>query len=238
MTQPQAGPPAEPGTTRLWGARFDGGPSTALANLSVSVHFDWQLATYDLAASRAHARVLHRGGLLDDDELAAMIGALEALEGSVRDGTFRPSVADEDVHTALERGLLEHLGPLGGKLRAGRSRNDQVATDFRLYLRDAMRHVAAEVAGLSTALIEVADRHRDVAMPGMTGVDLARQIRSEMPDLPIIFASGYADVQTFGEELLQEDMLKKPYRLAELAARISAALAARPSGGNVVSLRG
>jgi signal transduction histidine kinase/ActR/RegA family two-component response regulator len=77
----------------------------------------------------------------------------------------------------------------------------------------------------------------DVAMPGMTGVDLARQIRSEMPDLPIIFASGYADVQTFGEELLQEDLLKKPYRIAELAARISGALAERASGGNVVPLR-
>jgi CheY-like chemotaxis protein len=77
----------------------------------------------------------------------------------------------------------------------------------------------------------------DVAMPGLTGVDLARKIRSEMPDLPIIFASGYADVQTFGEELLQEDLLKKPYRIAELAARISAALAERPSGGNVVPLR-
>jgi argininosuccinate lyase len=164
-----------------------------LANLSVSVHFDWQLATYDLAASRAHARVLHRGGLLDDDELAAMIGALEALEGSVRDGTFRPSVADEDVHTALERGLLEHLGPLGGKLRAGRSRNDQVATDFRLYLRDAMRHVAAEVAGLSTALIEVADRHRDVAMPGMTHLQHAQ---------PVLLAHHLlAHVHAFGRDL-------------------------------------
>ena len=78
----------------------------------------------------------------------------------------------------------------------------------------------------------------DVAMPGMTGVELARQIRAEMPDLPIIFASGYADVQTFGEELLQENLLKKPYRIAELAARISAALAERPSSGNVVPLRG
>jgi CheY-like chemotaxis protein len=78
----------------------------------------------------------------------------------------------------------------------------------------------------------------DLAMPGMTGVDLARQIRSNTPDLPIIFTSGYADVQTFGEELLEETMLKKPCRIAELAARISGALADRLNGRNVVSFRG
>jgi argininosuccinate lyase len=167
---------AGPGTTRLWGARFEGGPSTALANLSVSVHFDWILAPYDLAASRAHARVLQRGGLLDDDELTGMLAALDELEAAVRDGSFVPTVADEDVHTALERGLLERLGPLGGKLRAGRSRNDQVATDLRLYLRDAARYVATEVASLAQALIEVAERHRNVAMPGMTHLQHAQPV--------------------------------------------------------------
>ncbi|HVQ93393.1 MAG TPA: lyase family protein, partial [Mycobacteriales bacterium] len=117
------------GPTRLWGGRFAGGPSEALIRLSVSVHFDWRLAPYDLAASRAHARVLHGANLLDDTELTRMLAALDDLEAAVRTGTFRPTVDDEDVHTALERGLLERLGTLGGKLRAGRSRNDQVATD-------------------------------------------------------------------------------------------------------------
>ena len=151
--------------TRLWGGRFSGGPAEALARLSVSVQFDWRLAPYDLQASKAHARVLHRAGLLDDDELAKMLQALDDLGAAVHDGSFRPTVDDEDVHTALERGLLERLGALGGKLRAGRSRNDQVATDLRLYLRDHARQIASAVAELETALIAVADRHRDLAAP-------------------------------------------------------------------------
>src|SRR3954447_9628154 len=155
-TDDQAAAPA----TRLSGGRFGGGPSEALARLSVSVHFDWRLAPYDLAASRAHARVLHGAGLLDDAELGQMVGALDDLEAAVKAGSFRPTVEDEDVHTALERGLLERLGALGGKLRAGRSRNDQIATDLRLYLRDAARSVAARVAELETAIIGLAERHR------------------------------------------------------------------------------
>jgi len=147
-----------------------------LARLSVSVHFDWRLAPYDLAASRAHARVLHGAGLLGPDELVAMIGALDDLEASVRDGSFRPTADDEDVHTALERGLLERVGALGGKLRAGRSRNDQVATDLRLFLRDAARLVAARVAELETALIGLAERHRGTAMPGMTHLQHAQPV--------------------------------------------------------------
>src|SRR6266853_1366163 len=94
----------------------------------------WRLAPYDLLASRAHARVLHRAGLLDETELGRLLAALDSLTQACRDGSFRPAVSDEDVHTALERGLLERVGSLGGKLRAGRSRNDQVATDLRLYL--------------------------------------------------------------------------------------------------------
>jgi argininosuccinate lyase len=168
------GPPG--GATRLWGGRFGGGPSEALTRLSVSVHFDWRLAPYDLAASRAHARVLHGAGLLDEAELTAMLGALDSLEAAVRDGSFRPTVDDEDVHTALERGLLERVGALGGKLRAGRSRNDQVATDLRLYLREAARQVAARVAELETALVGLAERHRGTPMPGMTHLQHAQPV--------------------------------------------------------------
>src|ERR1700747_3929512 len=134
--------------TRLWGGRFSVGPADALARLSVSVQFDWRLARYDLRASRAHARVLHRAGLLTDAELSSMLKALEDLDRACANGSFRPTVADEDVHTALERGLLERLGALGGKLRAGRSRNDQVANDLRLYLRDHTRLLVAAGAGV------------------------------------------------------------------------------------------
>jgi argininosuccinate lyase len=166
--------PAQP--TRLWGGRFASGPSQALAQLSMSVHFDWRLAPYDLAASRAHARVLHGAGLLDDAELSRMLAALDDLDEAVRTGAFRPTADDEDVHTALERGLLERLGALGGKLRAGRSRNDQVATDLRLYLRDHVRRIVAGVAELETALLAKAAEYRTVPAPGMTHLQHAQPV--------------------------------------------------------------
>jgi len=167
-------PPASAG--RLWGGRFTTGPAEALARLSRSVHFDWRLAAYDLRASRAHARVLHSAGLLDDGELAAMLGALEDLERAAGGGEFTPAETDEDVHSALERGLVERLGPLGGKLRAGRSRNDQVATDLRLYLRDAARSVAQAVGGLQEALLDQADAHVDSPAPGFTHLQRAQPV--------------------------------------------------------------
>lgn len=161
---------------RLWGGRFAGGPAEALARLSVSVQFDWRLAPYELAASRAHARVLARAGLLEADELGRVLAALDDLEAACAAGTFRPTVEDEDVHTALERGLLERLGALGGKLRAGRSRNDQVATDLRLYLRDHARGLAARMVELADALVEQAGRHVDTPAPGTTHLQHAQPV--------------------------------------------------------------
>ncbi|MFD0777055.1 lyase family protein, partial [Streptomonospora algeriensis] len=141
--------------TRLWGGRFAGGPSEALARLSLSTHFDWRLARHDIAGSRAHARVLHRAGLLTDDELAAMLEGLDRLEADVASGEFTPVLADEDVHTALERGFIERVGPeLGGRLRAGRSRNDQIATMVRMYLREQARAIAGELLDLAAALAD------------------------------------------------------------------------------------
>ena len=145
------------GRTSLWGGRFAGGPAEALARLSVSVQFDWRLAPYDLAASRAHARVLARAGpARPPTSSAGCWPRWTTSRRRARRGEFRPTVEDEDVHTALERGLLERLGALGGKLRAGRSRNDQVATDLRLYLRDHARGVAARLVELADALVEQA----------------------------------------------------------------------------------
>lgn len=161
---------------KLWGGRFQGGPAEALARLSVSVHFDWRLARYDIAASRAHARVLSAAELLDPEELGQILAALDDLDVAVETGQFRPTIEDEDVHTALERGLLERLGALGGKLRAGRSRNDQVATDLRLYLRDHARGLAASVTELADALTEQAARHVDTPAPGMTHVQHAQPV--------------------------------------------------------------
>src|SRR6201994_1399709 len=184
-----AGAPA----TRLWGGRFEGGPADALARLSLSVHFDWRLARYDLLASRAHARMLHRAGLLTDSEADSMLAALDDLDEAVEDGTFRPTLADEDVHTALERGLLERLGALGGKLRAGPSRNDQVATDLRLYLRDHARLVVSRLAELQTALMAQAEASGDLPAPGMTHLQHAQ---------PVLFAHQLlAHVQAFTRDV-------------------------------------
>lgn len=161
----------------LWGGRFSGAPAEALTELSRSTHFDWRLALYDLAGSCAHARALHRAGLLTADELAAMLTALQQLKADVESGEFRPQPDDEDVHTALERGLLERAGKkLGGKLRAGRSRNDQIATLIRMYLREESRVIGGKVLDLALALIKQAEKAGDTVMPGRTHMQHAQPI--------------------------------------------------------------
>ncbi len=163
--------------TSLWGGRFAGGPATAMAALSASTHFDWRLAPYDIRGSRAHARVLHAAALLDDAELTGMLAALDKLEVDVASGVFTPVVEDEDVHTALERGLIERAGPdLGGKLRAGRSRNDQVATLLRMWLRDAARRVATGTLDVTDALLARAAAHPEAPMPGRTHLQHAQPV--------------------------------------------------------------
>ena len=166
-------------TGKLWGGRFAGGPSPALEALSRSTHFDWRLAGYDLAGSRAHAGVLHRAGLLTAAELDRLLAGIAELDRRVADGSFVAAPSDEDVHGALERGLVELLGPdLGGRLRAGRSRNDQVATLFRLWLRDHARTLTGLVLDLVDALADQAERHLDppAVMPGRTHLQSAQPV--------------------------------------------------------------
>ena len=161
----------------LWGGRFAGGPADALAELSRSTQFDWRLAPYDIAGSRAHARVLHTAGLLDEAELAGMLEALDRLEADVRSGAYAPAPSDEDVHGCLERGLIERAGAqLGGKLRAGRSRNDQIATLGRMYLRDHAAVIARNLLDVVAALVEQARRHPNAPMPGRTHLQHAQPV--------------------------------------------------------------
>ena len=163
--------------TRLWGGRFASGPSPELIALSRSTHFDWRLAHYDLAGSRAHAGVLAGAGLLTPEELRDLLAGIDALDADVESGAFVPQPDDEDVHTALERGLLERLGPeLGGRLRAGRSRNDQVATMFGMYLRDHGQTVKQLVLDLVDAIAAQAEAHNTVAMPGRTHLQHAQPV--------------------------------------------------------------
>ncbi|WP_251150792.1 argininosuccinate lyase [Cellulosimicrobium sp. Marseille-Q4280] len=168
---------ATTGRVSLWGGRFAGGPSDALAALSKSTHFDWRLAGQDIAGSKAHAKVLHAARLLDDDELEGMLAALDRLRDDVASGAFVAADDDEDVHTALERGLIERAGPeLGGKLRAGRSRNDQIATLTRMYLRAEARTIAGLVLDVVDALVEQAAAHPGAAMPGRTHLQHAQPV--------------------------------------------------------------
>lgn len=161
----------------LWGGRFASGPADAMAALSKSTHFDWVLAPYDIRASQAHARVLHSAGLLSDADLQTMQDGLTRLADDVRSGEFAPADSDEDVHGALERGLIERVGAeVGGRLRAGRSRNDQVATLFRMWLRDAVRMVSAGVLDVVDALVGQARAHPDAVMPGKTHLQAAQPV--------------------------------------------------------------
>jgi argininosuccinate lyase len=162
---------------KLWGGRFAGGPSPELEALSRSTHFDWRLAPYDLAGSRAHARALHRAGLLTDAEQHTLLRGLDELERRVRDGELVAQPGDEDVHGALEGALVELIGPaVGGKLRAGRSRNDQIATLFKVFLRDHARTIAALVLDLADALAQQAATHHGAIMPGRTHLQHAQPV--------------------------------------------------------------
>ena len=166
-------------TDRLWGARFKTGPSAALAALSRCPERYFRLTPYDLAGSRAHARELQRAGLLDESETLRTLEALDRIGEDFAAGRLHPTLDDEDVHTFIERVLTERLGALGGKLRAGRSRNDQTANDLRLFLRDHARTIATEVLGLQQALVEQAEQHVQSICPGFTHLQQAQ---------PIVFA--------------------------------------------------
>ena len=164
-------------TGKLWGGRFAGGPSPELEALSVSTHFDWRLTPYDLAGSAAHARALHTAGLLTAGEHTALTEGLERLLARYSSGDLQPDPSDEDVHGALERLLLEEVGPeLGGRLRAGRSRNDQVATLFRAFLRDHAARIAELVLDLVEALVTQAEAHAGDPMPGRTHLQHAQPV--------------------------------------------------------------
>ena len=162
---------------KLWGGRFAGGPSPELEALSRSTHFDWRLALYDIAGSHAHAKALGAAGYLTPDDEAEIHRGLDVLAQRWTDGELQPAPSDEDVHGALERLLLEEVGPdVGGRLRAGRSRNDQIATLFRAFLLDHSVTIQRCVLDLVDALAEQARAHLDVIMPGRTHLQHAQPV--------------------------------------------------------------
>jgi len=164
----------EPG--KLWGGRFAAPSSSALEDLSRSPADNFRMVRYDAVGSKAHAGELVRAGILTDDERATIEAALDDIVARHEAGELRQLPSDEDVHGYLERLLVAELGVLGGKLRAGRSRNDQAANELRLYLRDAAAELATGVTGLIEALLARAEETRSVPAPGFTHLQPAQPI--------------------------------------------------------------
>jgi argininosuccinate lyase len=160
----------------LWGGRFAQGPEESVFALSRSVHFDWRLAPYDLRSSMAHLAILNKSGLISPKDAEAILKALKELSTEVAHGSFVAIATDEDVHSALERGLTEKLGAVGGALRAGRSRNDQVTTDLRLFSIDHMLEIASLVTALQTAILEKAAEYVNDPAPGFTHIQHAQPV--------------------------------------------------------------
>jgi len=162
--------------TLLWGARFRAAPDAALMDLSRGDASHFRLAPYDIVSSQAHARELERAGVLNADECAAIVAELERIRQAYARGELAPQPGDEDVHTFMERLLVEALGETGAKLRAGRSRNDQAANNLKLYLRAQARLLSAGVLDLQDALMAQAERHRETLAPGFTHLQPAQPI--------------------------------------------------------------
>ena len=160
----------------LWGGRFTQGPEESVFALSRSVHFDWRLAPYDLRSSKAHLAVLKKSGLIATKDAEAIAKALNELSSEVLAGSFLANDSDEDVHSALERGLTEKIGAIGGAIRAGRSRNDQVTTDLRLFAIDHMLEVARLITSLQTAILEKAFEYVNDPAPGFTHIQHAQPV--------------------------------------------------------------
>jgi len=164
---------------RLWGGRFTGETDTRAADFTRSIEVDRALALDDLAGSVAHVRGLGRAGLLDEAEVAALLAGLDALRVDVEAGTLAWDPGLEDVHMNLEAALVARIGPLAGKLHTGRSRNDQVATDLRLWARRTIDGLDAAVLGMERALVGLGEREGDAILPGMTHIQ---------PAQPVLFA--------------------------------------------------
>jgi len=164
--------PANP----LWGGRFGAGPAAIMQEINASIGFDQRLAEQDLTASQAHAAMLMRQGIISAEDGERIMKGLEQVRSELRAGTLPLTPALEDIHMNVESRLAELIGPAAGRLHTARSRNDQVATDFRLWVRDAIDHLDDGLKAVQTALIDQAERYADVIMPGFTHLQPAQPV--------------------------------------------------------------
>jgi argininosuccinate lyase len=161
---------------KTWGGRFTGGTDNRVEAFTESISFDRRLYRQDVRASQAHARMLAEVGLLSKDEATAIVSTLDNIAAEIERGAFVFSVELEDIHTHIERELIERLGDPGRKLHTARSRNDQVVTDVRLWVRDGIDQLEGRLRSLQEALLESAERERDVVLPGYTHLQRAQPV--------------------------------------------------------------
>jgi argininosuccinate lyase len=163
--------------TKLWGGRYTGDMDARMWRFNASIGVDIRLAAADVRGSQAYARALGRAGVLAETEVAAIVDGLARIAAEIENGLFEPQSADEDIHTAVERRLGELIGPLAGKLHTGRSRNDQVATDVRLWMLETLPALDAALRDAQRAIVEQAAAHLDLLMPGYTHLQPAMPVR-------------------------------------------------------------
>ena len=161
---------------KTWGGRFSGATDNRVEAFTESISFDRRLYRHDIRASQAHARMLAEVGLLTAAEADSIVQALEEIAGQIERGEFAFSIQLEDIHSHIERALIERLGDVGRKLHTGRSRNDQVVTDVKLWVRDALDGLDAGLHELQQALLGAAERHRDLVLPGYTHMQRAQPV--------------------------------------------------------------
>jgi argininosuccinate lyase len=161
---------------KTWGGRFSGATDNRVEAFTESISFDRRLYRHDVRASQAHAQMLAEVGLLSADEAATIVTTLDAIAAEIERGEFPFSIALEDIHTHIERALIDRLGDLGRKLHTGRSRNDQVVTDVKLWVRDAIDATDDRLKELQRALLASAERDRDLILPGYTHLQRAQPI--------------------------------------------------------------
>jgi argininosuccinate lyase len=163
--------------TKAWGGRFSQPTDALVEHFTASILFDRRLYAYDIRGSIAHCQMLAKCGIITDDEASAIVHSLQEIQTEIERGDFVFEARWEDIHMHIERRLIEKLGPVGGKLHTARSRNDQIALDVRLYLRDEIRSILGDIRQLQHTLIELTERHLDVIMPGYTHLQRAQPIR-------------------------------------------------------------
>jgi argininosuccinate lyase len=161
---------------KTWGGRFSGDTDNRVEAFTESISFDRRLYRHDIRASQAHARMLAEVGLLSGEETTQIASVLDAIGEQIDRGEFAFSVKLEDIHTHIERALIEQLGDVGRKLHTARSRNDQVVTDLKLWMRDSLAEVDSRLRDLQRALVEAAEREREVILPGYTHLQRAQPV--------------------------------------------------------------